>query len=143
MFETRRQFASYCVGIVLASAFWMYVSGTWRNNAVTHHTKFVGYEPLPGVGAFIAFVMINLIDLKRLIGPDSQESACLDRWIRGWWFFWTMFFLICAGGALWIWIDFYWNTWTGIAIFLQTIMIAIDAEVYLWLRSAIVDKEPE
>lgn len=137
MYETKRQFMCACVGVVFSSAWWMFISGVWYNQKISYHADFKGYETLPGIGATIAFIMINFIDVVRVIGPDRRESICVDRFIKFWFYFWVMIFFVCGGGALWVWIKFYWGTWTGLSIFLQVLLIMIDAIAFLIFRSMI------
>ena len=137
MYETKRQFMCACIGVVLSSAWWIVISGFWYNQHVSHHTVFKGYETLPGIGATIAFIMINLIDVVRVIGPERKDSMCVDRFVKFWFYFWVAMFFICGGGALWIWIKFYMGTWTGLSIFLQVLLIIIASIAFLILRAVI------
>ncbi len=137
MFETKRQFVSVCVGVVLGTAWWLFISGVWYNQHISHHSHFYGYETLPGIGAMIAFIMLNLIELKRIVGSESSGSISFNRFIKFWFFFWIASFFISGGGALWIWIKFYWGTLTGVDIFLQVLLIMLTSMAYLICRSMI------
>ena len=112
---------------------WLWIDGVWFNQAVSHAVPFVGYETLLPLGSSIAFLMLNLVPLRTIVGrePDDDEtpttSAGCVIMVRFWFYFWLFALFTSCGAAIWIWVQFYWGTWTGVAMFLATVVMLVDA----------------
>lgn len=138
MYETKRQFACIITGFIFAAGWWMFISGVWYNQTVSHHGKFYGYEVLPGIGATIAFICINVITLNSVIGGSSNSNHGCNIFVKFWFYLCIAVFFMCGGSAIWIWIKFFYGTWTGVSIFLQVMMIMI-ASIFLLIMRYILD----
>lgn len=135
MYASRIQLACIVVGIIFGIAWWIFIDGVWYNQHISHYSNFVGYETLPGIGAFIGFVMINLIDLKYVIGPNSTDaSRGFKILVQFWFYLWCSVLVMCVASSLWIFIKYYTHSWTGGALFLQTFLIMCDALLLLVCR---------
>lgn len=135
MYATRIQLACIVSGIILGVAWWIFIDGVWYNQHISHYANFVGYETLPGIGATIAYVMINLIDLKYVIGPAITEtSRGCNILIKFWFYLWCSVLFMCVASSLWIFIKYYTHSWTGGALFVQTFLIMVDALLLLVFR---------
>lgn len=135
MYATRIQLACIVSGIIFGVAWWIFIDGVWYNQHVSHYAIFVGYETLPGIGATIGLVMINLIDLKYVIGPTITEtSRGCNILIKFWFYLWCSVLVMCVASALWIFIKYYAHSWTGGALFVQTFLIMVDALLLLVFR---------
>lgn len=136
MYATKIQLACIIVGIIFGVAWWIFIDGVWYNQHISHYAFFFGYETMPGIGATIAFVMINLIELKYVIGKNTEETTSrgCSILIQIWFYWWLTILVICNGGSLWIFIKNYRHSWTGAALFIQTFLIMIDALLLLVVR---------
>lgn len=141
MYATIKQFSCIIVGIIFGVAWWIFIDGVWYNQHISHYANFVGYETLPGIGATIAFIMINLIDLKYVIHSNDESDYSETTTSRGcyiviqfWFYLWSSVLIMCNGGSLWIFIKYYTHSWTGGALFVQTFLIMFDALLLLVLR---------
>lgn len=143
MYATKNQFICIIVGVIFGVAWWIFIDGVWYNQHVSHYSKFYGYETLPGIGATIAFVLLNLIDLKYVIWSNNDNGFGDTRLnvsngfvilIQFWFYLWSAVLVMCNGGSLWIFIVYYTHSWTGVSMFLQTFFIMVDAYLYLILR---------
>ena len=134
MWETNRQLACEVVGYILSTAWWIFIDGIWWNQATTHAGHFVGYEVMVPIGSTIAFVMLNLISLQYIISKEDDEdednpktSTGCRILLRFWWFFWLSCLFASGGAAIWIWVQFYSASWTGLSFFLAALIILLDA----------------
>lgn len=133
MYETNRQLACVIVGFISAIAWWLWIDGVWHNQSITHAVTFVGYETLVPISSTIAFLLLNSVNLRVIVGRefDDDESQKMSDGcriiVRIWFYFWLSVLFTCCGAALWIWIQFYWGTWTGIAMFLCSIIFLLNA----------------
>lgn len=140
MYETNRQLAMIVVGFVLSVAWWIWIDGVWHNQAITHASNFVGYETLIPISSTIALVMINWVKLRVVVGreyDEDEEQQISYGWlviIRIWFYFWLMVLFTSCGAALWIWVQFYWGTWTGPAMFISAVIILLDAILFSLFR---------
>lgn len=137
MYETNRQLSILVVGYILAAAWWIFIDGVWHNQAITHAGHFVGYEVMVPIGSTIAFCMLNLISLQYVISKEDEDdeentktsSGCRII-LRAWWYFWLSALFSSGGASIWIWVQFYPNTWTGLSLFLSSIIILLDALLF-------------
>lgn len=140
MYETNRQLACVLVGFILAFAWWIWIDGVWHNQAITHAVNFVGYETLIPISSTISFILLNSVGLRIIVGREADEEdsqkmsdGCRIT-VRFWFYFWLVALFTSCGAALWIWIQFYWGTWTGIAMFLSSIIFLVDAILFSLFR---------
>ena len=141
MYETNRQLSCITVGYFLAVAWWIFIDGVWRNQAITHASQFVGYAVMVPLGSTISFVMLNLISLQHIISKEEDEdednpktsSGCRIL-LRFWWFFWLSALFTSGGAAIWIWVEFYKGSWTGFSLFLSALLILLDAVLFSIFR---------
>eukprot|EP00441_Pelagodinium_beii_P005953 CAMPEP_0197684286 /NCGR_PEP_ID=MMETSP1338-20131121/99282_1 /TAXON_ID=43686 ORGANISM="Pelagodinium beii, Strain RCC1491" /NCGR_SAMPLE_ID=MMETSP1338 /ASSEMBLY_ACC=CAM_ASM_000754 /LENGTH=141 /DNA_ID=CAMNT_0043265983 /DNA_START=46 /DNA_END=468 /DNA_ORIENTATION=- len=128
----RATVSSLLAGVLFGAAWWIYIDGAalgaQAGNEVAKSAN--AYSWLPGIGATVSFLMINLLLWSQISDAETDKrAACIA---RGFLIAAMMIGLGCIAAALFIMVDVFLNneaayTWTGIATFIQCLLIFVSS----------------
>eukprot|EP01120_Amphizonella_sp_Union-15-10_P009054 TRINITY_DN3355_c0_g1_i2.p1 TRINITY_DN3355_c0_g1~~TRINITY_DN3355_c0_g1_i2.p1 ORF type:complete len:154 (-),score=17.94 TRINITY_DN3355_c0_g1_i2:76-537(-) len=138
--NVRETIMSYLSGITFAVGWWLWIDANALHAVEKDEVSITFWHWVPGIIATIALFMINAVSWTDLQGfgfgsldDDVQKRA------RLWLFFSFAIAFGCVTASIWIAIVHWFqiegsNSWPGIAIILQTLLILGSAVFYRFSR---------